>query len=489
MTTSNLGVRTPHRDYARMAPKWKKIRDVLSAEVKKYLRDVGSSESDAKYAAKRQLDYQDGAVFYNFVDRTLKGMVGAVDRKPPEIFLDPKLEYLVKNTNGAGIGLIQQSKDALKEVDSLGRAGLLTDSPETAAANRAQQNAGLLNPRILLYTAENIINHRKTRIGSTEVLTQVVLRESYEYQNALNEFEYLVGEQYRVLEIVDGKYQQRLFKFDDSSSQVGETEFIKPEIGGKSIGYIPFSFIGADNNDDSIDEPPLFTLTEINLGHFRNSADVEESAFICSQPTLMLYPGENMNSNQFSEANKDGIRLGSRKGHNLGAGGGSELLQASPSNLSKELMAMKEDQAVKAGAQMLMPSVQMTAEAARLQRGADTSIMATIAINVSMAYKQNIIWCGEMLGIKAENTVFELNMEFFMAQMTAQDRTAWMVDINAGLLPARSYYAALRAAGVTNWTDEQIETEIIKQPPAPAPKLDATVTGEIPDAPVDNPDA
>jgi hypothetical protein len=489
MTTSNLGVRTPHRDYLRMSPKWKKIRDVLSAEVKEYLRNVGASESDPVYAAKRQADYEDGAVFYGFVDRTLKGMVGGVTRKPPEVILDTQLDYLLKNTNGAGIGLVQQSQDALKEVDSLGRAGLLTDSPETAAANRAQQNAGLLNPRILLYTAENIISWRKARVGSTEVLTQVVLRESYEYQNELNEFDYLIGEQFRVLEIVDGKYQQRLFKFDYSGSQVGVPELILPTIGKKSIGYIPFSFIGSDNNDDTIDEPPLFTLTEINLGHFRNSADVEESAFICSQPTLMLYPGEQMNSNQFAEANKNGIRLGSRMGHNLGAGGGSELLQASPSNLSKELMAMKEEQAVKAGAQLITPSVQMTAEAARLQRGADTSIMATIAINVSMAYKQNIIWCGEMLGIKAEDTVFELNMEFFMAQMTAQDRTAWMVDINAGLLPARSYYAALRAAGVTNWTDEDIESEIEKQPPAPSPALNAAVTGEIPDAPMDNQDA
>lgn len=314
------------------------------------------------------------------------------------------------------------------------------------------------------------------------------MRETYEYQNANNEFEYLIGQQYRVLEIVDGKYQQRLFKFDFSGKQDGEPELIEPKIAGKPINYIPFSFIGADNNDDSIDEPPLYTLTEINLGHFRNSADVEESAFICSQPTLMLYPGENMNTNQFNESNPNGIRLGSRMGHNLGAGGGSELLQASPSNLSKELMAQKEEQAVKAGAQMLMPSVQMTAEAARLQRGADTSLMATIAINVSMAYKQNIIWCGEMLGIKAENTVFELNMEFFMAQMTAQDRMAWMADINAGLLPARSYYAALRAAGVTNWTDEEIEGEIIRQPPSAAPVFNANVNGEIPEAPMDNQD-
>ena len=49
----------------------------------------------------------------------------------------------------------------------------------------------------------------------------------------------------------------------------------------------------------------------------------------------------------------------------------------------------------------------------------------------------------------------------------------------------RAYYAALRAAGTTNWTDEQIEDELARQPPPPAPAMNATVTGEIPEAPDD----
>ena len=111
--------------------------------------------------------------------------------------------------------------------------------------------------------------------------------------------------------------------------------------------------------------------------------------------------------------------------------------------------------------------------------------MATIAINVSKAYEQAVKWCGAFLGkdYTDDDVTFELSTEFFLAQMTAQDRAAWVADINAGYLPATAYYAALRAAGVTNWTDEEIEVAIESQPPAPAPALNTTVQGEIPEAP------
>ena len=67
-------------------------------------------------------------------------------------------------------------------------------------------------------------------------------------------------------------------------------------------------------------------------------------------------------------------------------------------------------------------------------------------------------------------------MEFFLQPMTAQDRAAWMADINAGLLPATAYYAALRKAGVTDWTDEDIKNAIADQPLPNA----TTVQGDIP---------
>mgnify|MGYP003608849477 CR=1 FL=1 len=495
-SASNAGVRTQHREYRQNIEKWRKIRKVLNADCKDLLRNVGENEPDKKYGEQRQREYADGAIFYNFTKRTLSGMVGAVMRKPPEVILPDAAKYLLKNTDGAGIGLIQHAQNTLKEIDSMGRGLLLVDAPTTEAATMAEKNAGLLNSRVIFYAAESIINWHKEKKGSTDVVTQVVLSEPYEYQNSANEFEWLTGEVVRVLEIVDNKYRQRVFKFDNAGAQVETAELIEPRFNKSPIDYIPAVFVGADSNTESVDASPLDTLVDVNIGHYQNSADYEDAVHVLGQGSLFMYPGERMTTSQLMEANPNGIRLGCRTAYNLGYGGRAELVQLSERPALLTAMETKENQAVMIGAQLITPTQQITAESARLQRGADTSIMATIAQNVSEAYEQCIRWVCLFAGVKFPEDIedeskekeicFELNTEFFLQQMTAQDRSAWIADINAGLLPARAYYAAARSAGVTNWSDDEIEQELERQPPAAAPAMDTNVTGEIPSTPTDS---
>lgn len=473
-----MGVKTLHPQYEESLPKWKKVRHAIAGDLKVYLRNVGKNEPDKAYGDRRQQEYEDGAICYNFTKRTLSGMVGSVMRKDPEQIIPSQLDYLLKNADGSGVGLWQSVQDALMEIDSIGRGGILVDAPNIEAATMAEQNAGLLRPVIAYYTAENIINWRLERYGSINKVVMIVLRESYEYTDDENEFLTHCGEQYRVLDIYDGKYRQRIFKFGFKGELLGDEYEIFPNLGIVPVDEIPFTFVGASNNDSTIDDAPLLPLAELNIGHFRNSADNEESSFVVGQPTLFISPGDSMSLEQFKEANPNGIKMGSRTGHNIGAGGSAELIQADPNNLAKENMLSKETQAIQIGAQLITPTQQITAESARLQRGADTSVMATISNNVSEAYTRALKWVAGMMGISEGVEIeFKLNTEFFLQQMTAQDRAAWMVDINAGYLPATAYYAALRAAGVTNWTDEQIEVAIADQP---VPAATSTVTGEIP---------
>lgn len=464
-STTNNGVKTLHRQYLQHIDKWQKVRHAVAGDLVRYLRNVGNNEPDRKYGEARQDEYEQGAICYNFTKRTLSGMVGAVMRKDPEQIIPPALDYLLDNADGSGVGLWQHAQDTLYELDSVGRGGLLVDAPDVTAATRAEQNAGRLNPMIAFYSAENIINWKLERKGSYNALVMVVLREEWEYTEPDSEFVVKYGHQYRVLEVVNGKYQQRLFRFKEDGGDFGEPIVIVPQLGNIAPDVIPFTFIGASNNDSTIDDAPLLPLAELNIGHFRNSADNEESSFVVGQPTLFIAPGNGMTNEMFKEANPNGVRMGSRSGHNIGEGGNAFLVQADANNLAKENMLNKEQQAIQIGAQLITPTQQITAESARLQRGADTSVMATISNNVSEAYTRAIVWVAGMMNISEGTEIdFKLNTEFFLQQMTAQDRTAWMADINASLLPATAYYAALRAAGVTDWTDEEIEDGIANQP-------------------------
>lgn len=476
-TGQGQNVKTIHRQYQAYAGQWQKIRHALAGDLKTYLRDVGQNEPDKVYGRARQQEYEDGAICFNFTKRTLSGMVGSVMRKDPEQIIPRELEYLLTNCDGSGVGLWQHAQDTLMEIDSIGRGGLLVDAPETGAATAAEQNEGLLNPVIAFYTAENIINWRMKRFGSVNRVVMIVLREVWEYFESDDEFVVKYGEQYRVLDLDEnGNYRQRLYKFKAEGGDAEPVETIYPELGDQLKGKIPFTFIGASNNDSTIDDAPLLALAELNIGHFRNSADNEESSFVVGQPTLFISPGTDMSLEQFKEANPNGVKMGSRTGHNIGAGGSAALIQADPNNLAKENMLNKEQQAIQIGAQLITPTQQITAESARLQRGADTSVMATIARNVSQAYMDALKWVAAMMNLGDQEIEFKLNMEFFLQPMTAQDRAAWMADINAGLFPATAYYAAARAAGITDWTDEQIQDAIADQPLPSA----TTVTGDIP---------
>ncbi|QNO11717.1 putative structural protein [Escherichia phage vB_EcoS_fTaEco01] len=473
-------VKTRHRQYEEYFPKWQKVRHALSGDLTSYLRDVSKNEPDPVYGRQRQAEYEAGAICYNFTKRTLSGMVGSVMRKDPEMIIPSQMEYLTTNCDGSGVGLWQHAQDTLYEIDAVGRGGLLVDAPAVEVATMAEQNEGLLNPTIAFYTAENIINWRLQRVGSVNRVVMVVLREEYEYTDGADEFSPNYGEQYRVLDIFEGQYRQRLYRFNQKGALMeGGYIEIFPKLGNIPVGVIPFTFIGAGNNDSTPDDAPLLPLAELNIGHFRNSADNEESSFVVGQPTLFIAPGENMSMGQWKEANPHGVRMGSRSGHNIGYGGNAFLVQASENNLAKQNMLDKENQAIQIGAQLITPTQQITAESARLQRGADTSVMATIARNVSMAYTDALRWVAGMLGISDSTEIeFKLNMEFFLQPMTAQDRAQWMADINAGLLPATAYYAALRKAGVTDWTDEDIQNAI-EDAPLPLGAV-AQVAGEIP---------
>lgn len=480
MTTGFDTVKTQHREYIANLAKWTKIRHAIAGDMKRYLRNVGANESDKAYGLLRQKEYEDGAIVYNFTKRTLAGMVGSVMRKDPEQSFPTAMDYLKSDADGSGVGLWQHAQDTLMEIDSIGRGGLLVDAPDVELATMAQQNAGQLNPVIGYYTAENVVNWKLKRVGSVNKFVMVVLREPYEYNDSPDEFSTLIGEQYRVLDIDErGDYRQRVYKFDNGGTlQDGVMEFF-PQLNNVPRGEIPFTFVGASNNDATVDDAPLLPLTDLQIGHFSNSADNEEMLHTLAQAMLVIAPGEHVSPEQWIALNPNGVLYGSRKGLNVGAGGTAMLLQMQESTALQAALKAKEEQAVQIGAQLITPTTQITAESARLQRGADTSVMATIARNVSKAYEDCLKWVAQMMGLPDTDIEFKLNMEFFLQPMTAQDRTAWAADVQAGNLPIESYWAAMRKSGTTDWTDAELK-EGIESAPVPIQGAAATVTGEIP---------
>lgn len=451
-------VQTQHKDYIDAYPKWALVRNFMTGDVKGYLRNVGANEPTLAEQVARQDAYEDGAFLLNFLARTISGMIGGVFRKTPTIEFPTSLEYLLTNADGNHQGVAQQSQEVLRNVLETGRVGLFVDVPKNTQTNLKADIDGINDPRILSYPAESVINWRTKSNGSVNIISLIVLAEEYEYQDAVDDFLYLTATQYRVLDFDEnGYYRQRVFKFDNTNVQIGEAELFEPLMRGERMKEIPFIFIGSENNTHTVDEAPAYSLAVVNKAHYRNTADNEEQLFVCSQIMLALFPDANTSPEDWHKLNPNGVKFGSRQGLVV-PGGSAALLQGASTNALSEAIKQKEEQAQAIGAQLISPTKVITAESARLQRGADTSVLANTANNVSEGYTRAIKICDEFKGGESE-FVFELNTDFFLSLLTAQDRAQWVSEVNMGITPKALYYKRLREAEEypADWTDEMIE--------------------------------
>lgn len=204
-----------HADYKKSVKNWDRVDDVIFGDVAKYLRNVGKNESDKDYAKLRQDEYVDGAILHNFTAKTLAGMQGAIFLRAPTVNLPKQLEYLLENSDGNGLGLIQQSQDSVDEDLRKGRLGILVDMPTSEEVpTLAQIESGEKVPRIQTYMAQDIIDWKTVRYGSINRLQSVVLREQYDANNGLFG-EFIPQYQYRELGLDEnGYYYQRIWYQD-----------------------------------------------------------------------------------------------------------------------------------------------------------------------------------------------------------------------------------------------------------------------------------
>jgi hypothetical protein len=93
-----------------------------------------------------------------------------------------------------------------------------------------------LRATMTIYTAESIINWRGNPF------TLLVLKEQVELPSD-DEFKSVLEDRYRVLDLIDGRYRQRLFRMNEKNKQEQIGDDAYPQMNGKSLNFIPFVFI------------------------------------------------------------------------------------------------------------------------------------------------------------------------------------------------------------------------------------------------------
>jgi len=398
-----------------------------------------SSRNMARYA-----QYLQRASFVGYTGRTLNGMMGMVFRTEPKIELPAEMQYLIANADGTEVGLAQQSEEVARDVGSIGRAGLYTDYPKTnGQVTRADVERAGMRATINFYSAECILDWDCKRFGAVTKLIYVKLKEEVCERNS--DYDLEKKTQYRCLRLSDEQVYY-VEVYDDSGEMI---ESFEPKTGSnRPFNHIPFQFVGAANNRPSIDDAPLQEIADVNIKHYRNSADYEESSFIVGQPTLFM---SGMNEGWMEKFYSDGVPFGSRAGLAGPTGSSAQLLQAQANSMPMEGMKHKEEQMIALGARVVSSGGQAeTAEAARIKHEADTSSLSVGVRNINSAYSKalNDVALFTYQGNIPEDIVFELNTQLVDMTLTPEQAEGLVRVWQSGAIDKDVLDSKLKKGGI-----------------------------------------
>ena len=258
--------------YTDLEEGWQMISDLQS---EKKMKDAETTyvpqltgQSDDEYDA-----YLKRGSLYGATTRTIKGLTGAIMRKPPEAECPERVRRLFNDMTLDGKSFEEVVRKVVTEDISYGYYGILTDSPPEGG-----------NPKLAMYSATSILYPVTKRVGDKIKLVRLTLKESVSVPKASDPYETEEMEVVRELRInEEGIYEQVLHKNIDGVWT--EEAAIQPEVLGKKLTEIPFEFFGASENSANPKESPVLDLAYLNVKHFVVNVDYFHALHYCGLPT------------------------------------------------------------------------------------------------------------------------------------------------------------------------------------------------------------
>lgn len=450
-----MPVDSPDQLYAERLPQWQRCRDARAGSdaIKNkgviYLPAPSGFQNDPlQYAA-----YKTRAMFYAATERTVEGMTGLVLRRDPVIEVPPEVEADMEDITLACQSFDSLLLEILDDCITVGRLGLLIEYPK---AEEDSVRPTTDRPYWTLYRAEQIVSWTVGKVLDPDGvqrtgLTRVVLLESVTVPDATDRFVNKTIAQARVLEILDGQYTVTLWQRRPdvtkpsltSSDWVITTATTAPVRKNQPLPAIPFVFIGSRHTKPVPDKPPLLDMVDVNLSHYRSSADLEHGRHWTALPTPWVtgYSGTtklNIGSTvAWALANAEAkVGMLEFSGQGLGA-------------LEKALDQKEKTMAV-LGSRLLeiQPGQRETAEVVRLRHAGDaatlTSITTAIDAGLTKAFQWHAYWLGHDDAFTADLVSVSLNKDFFETPMDAPTSLALLQAWQAGAISWKTYFYMLQ---------------------------------------------
>lgn len=414
-----MSVSKIHKNYQTQLPKWEKMQDVLAGQdAVKAKRTLYLPMCNCDDTSKENLERYDAflkrAVFLEATKETLSTHVGIAFAEDPEF--DPDgLDFLSYDANGAGVSIYQIAQQALGKQLVFGKCGVLVDYPDidTSKVSQAEKEMLALRATTVLYEAQAIVNWRVQKIGAEHKLVLLVLKERALKVDPADEFSEEEIDQYRVLRLDEQGYSVQLYQEDQPTTE----KMYPKQATGKTFDKIPFQVIGSQHNTFNVNEIPLEPLANINLAHYRNSAEYENSIFHVGQVQPYM---TNLSEEWRDHLEKTGVKIGSGYVMLLPEGGTFGFAQAEPNMIAKEGMDDKLALMRAMGAKLLEPSAtNKTATQVDEEAITQHSVLSLCVANLNEAFENILQWVAMFEG-KGFNAKFSVKQDFAVGKLSLE---------------------------------------------------------------------
>lgn len=436
-----MPVDSKHREYATSQDKWKRCRDAFNggdavkAAREGYLPKLAKQKPEAYNA------YLKRALFYGATGRTVQGLTGMIFRKPPSVVVPEEMTTHLSDITLTGIPFTAFAMTVLEEILVTGRFGVLLDMSDQPVPDIRPYWAG--------FSAEQIVNWRTVRRGGDYVLSLVVLLEWAETAKADDLYEIEFIPQYRVIELLEEIYTVTVWRKNEKTKKWDIVSLERPLRRGEFLNFIPFCFFGSTSITPTVGKPPLLDLVDVNLSHYRTSADLEHGRHFTALPTPWTA----------GVKGEDGpLEIGSgtawRFEDSQAKAGMLEFTGQGLSALEKALHE-KEQMMAAIGARILEEPRKgiEAAETLRLRNSGEQSVLKTLANTISLGLTKLSRWHAWWMGWAdaPDNDVASvaLNTDFIDTRLDPQELTALIALYQAGRLSRETLYYNLERGEMT----------------------------------------
>ena len=417
----------------------------MRAAGRTYLPQFPAEQDDA-YRERLNLSW-----LFNGYRKTAKDMTGRVFSKSVEVLNPPgDMETWLDNVDMQGRDLSTFARGVFEDGLQAGVSYLWVDAPQrNGTVTQADAQAQNLRPYIVHLSVEDVLGWKAETVNNVMTLTQIRIMEKISETDPKDEFGQKEVQQVRVLDRKDTGVIVRLYR------KSGKDEWAmieKPYMTGLSeITVVPFY---ANRCGFFAGEPLLDDLADVNIAHWQSQSDQRNILHYARVPILFA-AGINsedkitVSASTASTASDPNAKLTGVEHSGAAIGAGRQDLK----DLEFQMEAY--------GLQLLVTKPQQSATGEALDAAKETSTLSMTADQLQDALEQALGWMCVYGGLGNVAPEVEVNKEFGVTTMTAQEATVLLQAVNTGNISKETFIAEMVRRGMIDTVNPADEIDRI----------------------------